>query len=71
MELCMQKVGKLRDTKQWNRLLIFAKKGPTQIIFIVLMKNKIRPEYTPMMKVLIFADLMYFRIVNVENTQAQ
>ena len=35
------------------------------------MKNRISSEYAPRMKVLIFANLMYYRIVIVENTQAQ
>ena len=35
------------------------------------MINRISSEYVPRMKVLIFADFMYFPIVIVENTQAQ
>ena len=35
------------------------------------MKNRISSEYVPRMKVLTFADLMYYHIVIVENTQAQ
>ena len=35
------------------------------------MKTRISSEYIPRMKVLTFADLMYHRIVIVENTQAQ
>ena len=35
------------------------------------MKNRISSEYVPRMKVLIFADLMYYCIVIIENTRAQ
>ena len=55
----------------------FFRKGSVQslvviiIIFVVLMKNRISSEYVPRMKVLTFADMMYYHIVIVENTQAQ
>ena len=35
------------------------------------MENRISSEYVPRMKVLIFADFMYYCIVIIENTQAQ
>ena len=35
------------------------------------MKNRISLEYVARMKVIIFADFMYNRIVIVENTQTQ
>ena len=38
------------------------------IIFVDLMKNTISSEYIPRIKILIFADLIYYRIVIVENT---
>ena len=44
-----------------NRLVGFI------IIFVVLMKNRISSEYVPKMKALISANLMYYRIVIVEN----
>ena len=48
-----------------SRLVVFI------IIFVVLMKNRISSENVTTMKVLKIADLMYYRIDNVENTQAQ
>ena len=36
------------------------------VVVVVLMKNRICSEYVPMMKALIVADLMYYRIVIVE-----
>ena len=41
------------------------------IIFVVLMRIRISSENVPRMKVFIFADLMYYSIVIIENTQAQ
>ena len=39
------------------------------IIFVVLMQNRISSEYVPRVKVLVFADLIYYRIVIVESMQ--
>ena len=56
----------------------FLQKGPVQIvlsfiiiIFVDLMKNRISSECVSRMKVLIFAGLVYYPIVIVENTRAQ
>ena len=55
----------LRKRAHSNSFVVFI------IIFVVLMTNRISSEYVPRMKVLIFADFMYYHIVIVENTQAQ
>ena len=75
---CMQG-GKLRHTKQWKRLkdYIFREKGPFKSFsgyyyyFCCFDEKRISSEYIPRMKVLIFADSMYYRFVIVEMIQTQ
>ena len=48
-----------------NSLVVFI------IIFFVLMKIRIGSEYVPRIKIIIFADFMYYSIVIVADTHAQ
>ena len=66
--------GEPVSCKTRKKTIDYCKKGQFKsfvfIIFVVLMENRIS-EYAPGMKVLIFADLIYYHIVIVKNTLAQ
>ena len=64
-------IGKQNKTKLAVYLFLHISLVVIIIIFVVLMNNRISSEYVTRGKVLIFADLMYYRIVIFENTQAQ